>query len=182
MKRSICSGLAFLLVACVAPPPARSKGDDFNAVVKIIEQSYQVKHQKLPFLARAGIKTAKTAARIAGGSKRKIAEAGSIKLAFFEDQDFSAERMNDFRTSLNAAMITTWTPLIQVFSGKDHNQSYIFLRNVGEKFNVLVVGIENREAWVVQVDIKPAILAELLQAPDEMGKAIADDAMIDDQE
>ena len=66
---------------------AHAKGDDFNSVVKMIEEFYRVKHVGIPFLAKAGMKVATTAARIKGGQARRIAEAGSIKLAVFEDQD-----------------------------------------------------------------------------------------------
>ena len=40
---------------------------DFNSVVKMIEQFYGVKHIGIPFLAKAGMKVATTAARIKGG-------------------------------------------------------------------------------------------------------------------
>jgi hypothetical protein len=184
MKRSTFTGFILSLVVCIVPPGANAKSDDFKSVVKVIEQFYGVKHQQIPFPARAGMKTARTMARIAGGNKWRIAEAGSVKVAFFEDQDFTTSKNEgDLRRSLNNMLSTTWSPLIQVIAPRDHNQSYIFLRNAGDKFNVLVVQIETREAWVVQVDVSPSTLAALLQTPDEMGKVISDDAMRnDDQE
>src|ERR1044071_6351482 len=126
-----------------------AKGDDFNAVVKMIEQFYGVKHEGIPFLARAGMGTARTAARIKGGTARRLAEAGSVKLAVFEDQKFNGE-FPRFRSSLNAALNQTWSPLVQTLSATDNEQVYIFLRQAGEKFNVLVITIEQRDATVVQ--------------------------------
>jgi hypothetical protein len=184
MKRSILSGMIFFFAIAAAPPVVNAKGDDFKSVVKVIEQIYGVKHQQLPFLARAGMKTARTMARIAGGQKRRIAEAGSVKVAFFEDHDFtSVKNDGNLRRSLNNMLGTTWSPIIQMFAPRAHDQSYIFLRNAGHKFNVLVVQIETREAWVIQIDVSPSTLAALLQTPDEMGKIISDDAMTNyDQE
>src|SRR6185436_15501729 len=90
MKKAIATGLVFIaLAACV--PRAQAKGDDFTDVVKLIGQFYHVKHQGIPLLARAGIKTATTIARISGGRRRQIAEAGSVKVAYFEDQDFRSQ-------------------------------------------------------------------------------------------
>ena len=64
----------------------RAGGDGFNDVVKAIEQFYHVKHQSVPFLARAGMKAARTAAKIKGGEWKQLAEAGSVRVVFFEDR------------------------------------------------------------------------------------------------
>ena len=158
-----------------------AKGDDFKSVVKMIEQFYRVKHVGIPFLAKAGMKLATTAARIKGGEAKRIAEAGSIKLAVFEDQDFDGDLLK-FRATLNEALTTSWTPLIQTVSVKDEEQTYIFLRSAGERFNVLVITIAQRDATVVQVDVSPQNLALLLKDPEGTGKTITQEATIIDQE
>ena len=168
---------AFLLPSAVV----QAKGDDFNSVVKLIEQFYGVKHQGIPFLAKAGMKVATTAAKIKGGTAKRIAEAGSIKLAVFEDQSFDKEFTN-FRTSLNAAMNETWTPLIQTLSGGGEDQTYIFLREAGDKFHVLVITITRRDATVVQATLSPKNLALLMKDPEGTGKSITEEATIIDQE
>jgi hypothetical protein len=158
-----------------------AKGDDFNSVVKIIEQFYRVKHVGLPFLAKAGMKVATTAARIKGGEARRFAEAGSVKLAVFEDQAFNGDVIR-FRSSLNEALNVTWMPLVQTLSAADNEQVYVFLKDAGDKFNVLVITIEQRDATVVQVTLSPKNLALLLKDPEGTGKAITQEATINDQE
>jgi hypothetical protein len=160
---------------------AQAKGDDFNSVVKMIEQFYRVKHEGIPFLAKAGMKVGTTAARIKGGQARRFAEAGSIKLAVFEDQDFNGD-FTKFRASLNEALNATWMPLIQTLSAQDEEQVYVFLKDAGDKFNVLVITIEQRDATVVQVTLSPKNLALLLKDPEGTGKAITQEATINDQE
>jgi hypothetical protein len=174
---SFAACLAFLLsVAAV-----HARGDDFNSVVKMIEQFYGVRHVGIPFLAKAGMKAARTAARIKGGTARRIAEAGSIKLAVFEDQKFDGE-LTKFRSTLNAAMNETWIPLVQTVSATDNQQVYIFLREAGDKYNALVITIDERDATVVQVTLSPKNLALLLKDPEGTGKAITEEATINDQE
>ena len=172
-----------LIVALISTTAnvVNAKGDDFNSVVKMIEQFYRVKHVGLPFLAKAGMKVATTAARIKGGEARRIAEAGSIKLAVFEDQDFNGDFIK-FRSSLNEALNVTWMPLVQTLSATDGEQVYIYLQDAGEKTNVLVITIEQREATVVQVTLSPKNLALLLKDPEGTGKAITQEATINDQE
>ena len=158
-----------------------AKGDDFNSVVKMIEQFYNVKHQGLPFLAKAGMKAVGVAARIKGGQARRLAEAGSIKLAVFEDQEFSGDFVK-FRKNLNDALNQTWMPLVQTTSATEGEQVYIFLREKGDKFNVLIVTIEERDATVVQATLSPKNLALLLKDPESGAKAINQEATIIDQE
>ena len=182
MKKIASKIFIALFVMCfTSMPVVHAKGDDFNSVVKMIEDFYRVKHIGLPFLAKAGMKVATTAARIKGGQARRIAEAGSIKLAVFENQDFNGD-FTRFRNSLNGALNATWMPLIQTFSATDAEQTYIFLKNAGDKTNVLVVTIDERDATVVQVTLSQKNLALLLKDPEGTGKAITEEATLNDQE
>jgi hypothetical protein len=173
--------IAVAVVLFTSAPAVHAKGDDFNSVVKMIEDFYRVKHIGIPFLAKAGMKVATTAARIKGGQARRIAEAGSIKLAVFENQNFNGDFLK-FRNSLNGALNDTWMPLIQTLSATDAEQTYIFLRNAGDKTNVLVVTIAERDATVVQVTLSQKNLALLLKDPEGTGKAITEEATLNDQE
>lgn len=183
MKRLLVSTLILALLWS-APASVEAKGDDFGAVVKVVEEFYGVKHKGIPFLAKAGIKTATTAARLAGGSKKRLAEAGSVKVAFFEDQELKSKgSIANFRATLKTKLAGTWLPFIQVLSLNDGAQTYVFLKDAGAKYTVLVVTIEVHDAAVVQVNLAPQTLAMLMQNPNEMGKAITDDATAtDDQE
>jgi len=173
---AVTLGLVLVFAAVV-----QAKGDDFNSVVKLIEQFYGVKHEGIPFLAKAGIKVTTTAAKIKGGTAKRLAEAGSMKVAFFEDQTFAGD-LTRFRSSLNAALNQTWSPLIQTLSATDKEQTYIFVREADQKYNVLVITIEQREATVVQVTLSPQNLLLLMKDPEGTGKSITQEATIIDQE
>ena len=113
--------------------------------------------------------------------RRQIAEAGSVQVAYFEDQDFNSKGgFATFKASMNA-VLGSWSPLLQVASSKDEEQTHVYLRETGEKFNVLVVTIGQREGCVVQVTVSPRTLATLLKDPDDMGRAITAEATTDDQ-
>ena len=156
-------------------------GDGFNDVVKLIEQFYHVKHQNIPLLARAGMKAVRTAARIKGGDAKRLAEAGSGRVVFFEDQNFDSRgQIVSFSAAMQNTLAENWSLLVQTLAPKDEEQTYIYIRDAGEKFHVLVVTIERHEATVVQATIAPKILVELMKDPNEMGKALTDDATIND--
>src|SRR5262249_33826302 len=169
MKKIATKIFIAAFVMCFAcAPSVYAKGDDFNSVVKMIEEFYNVKHVGIPFLAKAGMKVATTAARIKGGTARRLAEAGSIKLAEFDDQTLNVD-FRKFRTSLNQALNVTWMPLIQTLSAAGEVQTYIFLRDAGDKTHVLVITIDERDATVVQVTLSQKNLALLLKDPEGTG-------------
>ena len=171
----------FLLFVIVVSSAMTSlgKGDDFNSVVKLIEQFYNVKHQGLPFLAKAGMKIVGGAAKVKGGSIKRLAELGSVKLATFEDQEFEGDFIK-FRESLNSNMKDNWTPLVQTISTEDEEQTYIFVKEKGDKFNVLIVNLSAHEGTVVQATLSSKNLAILLKDPEGGGKAIMQEATIFD--
>jgi hypothetical protein len=110
-----------------------------------------------------------------------LAEVGSIKLAVFEDQEFDGDLLR-FRSSLNEALKQTWIPVVQALSATDEEQTYIFLREKGDKFNVLVVTIGQREGTVVQATLSSKNLALLMKDPEGAGKSITNEATIFDNE
>jgi hypothetical protein len=73
-------------------------------------------------------------------------------------------------------------PLIQTLSATDGEQTYIFLKNAGDKTDVLVITIDARDATVVQVTLSAKNLALLLKDPEGTGKAITEEATLIDQE
>jgi len=181
MRRKVSTGISIaLLLTSLCVSAAHAKGDDFNSVVRMIEQFYNVKHEGIPFLAKAGLKVVGAAARIKGGEVRRLAEAGSIKIATFEDQAFDGD-FTEFRKSLNSSMVQTWSPLVQTVSATDGEQNYVFVREKGDKFSVIVVNISPRDAAVVQATLSPKNLALLMKDPEEGGKALRQEAIIDQE-
>jgi hypothetical protein len=176
-------GLIVALLLSALPATSVARGDGFNDVVKLIEQFYHVKHQSIPLLARIGMKGARTAARIKGGDYKRLADAGSVRLAIFEDQEFNSHgRIAGFKAAVQSTLNEAWSPLIATLSAKDEEQTYIYIRDAGAKFHVLVVTIERREGTVVEATVAPDVLAMLMKDPGEMGKTLTDDAALNNNQ
>ena len=180
MVKTLATFIAITL-ALSMPAGASSDRDGFNDAVKLIEQFYHVKHQNIPLLARASMKAVKTAAKVRGGEYQKLAEAGSVRIAFFEEQTFDSRgQIASFKSAMQSALTDQWSALVQTLAPKTEEQTYVYLRDAGKNFHVLVITIERREATVMQATVAPQILAELLKNPDEMGKALTDEATVSD--
>jgi len=180
MTRKVAT--TFMIALALALPfSARADRDGFSDAVKAIEQFYHVKHQNIPLLARAGMKAVKTAAQIRGGEYKKLAEAGSVRVAFFEDQTFNSHgQIASFKNAMQTALAAEWSALVQTLAPKDEEQTYVYVRDAGKNFHVLVITIEKNEATVVQATVAPQILADLMKTPDEICKALTDEATTSD--
>src|SRR6476469_6087320 len=155
-------------LALAWPICARADRDGFNEAVKLIEQFYHVKHQNIPLLARASMKAVKTAAKIKGGEYKKLAEAGSFRVAFFEEQTFDSRgQIASFKSAMQNTLSGDWSPLVQTLAPKNEEQNYCYIREAGKHFQVLVVTIDRREATVVQATVTPEVLAQLLKDPED---------------
>jgi len=179
--------LTILVMGAVAIGSLRADAtvgnDGFSAAVKAIEQFYHVKHKSLPLLARASIKAMQTAAKVRGGEYKRIAEAGSMRVAYFEDETFDSRgQIAAFKNSLQTSLSPNWSPVVQTLAPREEEQSHIYLREAGTKFHVLVITIGRHEATVVQATLSPEALASLMRDPDEMGKSITDEATTSDPE
>jgi len=180
MTRLVSTALIIAFVIA-APFAVRADGDGFNDAVKVIERFYHVKHQNIPLLARAGMKAVKTAAQIRGGEYRKLAEAGSVRVAFFEDQTFDSRGdIAGFKRLIQQALANDWSALVQTLAPKTEEQTYVYVRDAGKKFHVLVITIDKHDATVVQATVAPQVLADLMKSPDEIGKQLTDEATIVD--
>jgi hypothetical protein len=167
---------ATTLLLLGATRAASAKGVEFGDVVKLIESHYRVKHKSVPVLAKIGIKATELVAR----RVTRYAEYGSIKFAIFEDQDFGAPVGGaDFATAMRARVEPDWNPLVQVRAQKDGEQTYVYTKEAGKIFKVLVVQISRRDATAVQVDVSPEKLWLLIKDPEVAGKNITDEAAND---
>ena len=177
MKTKLTVAGLTLVLAVATPFRALADRDGFNDVVKTIERFYHVKHQSLPFLARTGMKAMRTAAKIRGGDWKRLAEAGSVRVVYFEDQNFNSRgQIATFKAAVNNTLGQDWSSLVQTLSPKEEEQNYVFIREDGTRFKVLVITIDRQDATVVQATLAPEVMKELLKNPDEMGKRIADEA------
>lgn len=181
MKIKVTTVVLVLAFTLATPLTAFANRDEFDEVVKAIEQFYHVKHQHIPLLTRAGIKAVRTGAKIRGGEYKRIAEAGSVRVAFFEDQRFDSHgNIAAFKASVQSTLAENWSPLVRTLTPKEEEQTYIYVRDAGQKFHVLVITIEKKEATVVEAIISPQALADLMKNPNEMGKTLTDEATISD--
>jgi hypothetical protein len=156
MTRTSYPHLILLALLMTLPSAVARAGDrDFDAVVSHIKKEYGAKRQSsLPFglagfvvrLAHpAGIKSIKVAIleRIAGA-------AGNARLDAVVRDSLSAD----------------WQPIVRVFSRKEREQTYVYLRPRGGDMEFFVVAVDDEEATVVKAKVDLESAAEWLKSAD----------------
>ncbi|MBA3438780.1 MAG: hypothetical protein H0T92_02790 [Pyrinomonadaceae bacterium] len=155
-----------LLVICLtllAPITVSAKDSEFDAVVKQLKTQYRAKRKSIPFLGLANF-----AVKIV-----RPAGVKSFKLAIFEDQDFSDKPgVTQLSTVVRGALTPAWHPLVRVYSPRDGEQTYVYLREAGKNVKLLIVNVEPREAVVVQVKVNLQTLIKWMQKPERIGKQV----------
>ena len=139
--------------------------------MRLVESNYHVKHKGVPFLAGAGVKTAK----VVSSTVRRYARFADLKLAVFEDQDFAQGKHTDFHVSLSRLMEPAWTPLV-VVRGHDERQTYTYTREDKGSFKVIIVALGDRDGTVLEVGLNEEEFFKLLTNPEQETKNITDSA------
>lgn len=170
----LTSPLALILALCTLSAIADgvTKEAEYNAVVRLVESYYHVKHRGIPVLANLGMK----AAKVVSSDVRHAMRFGSFKLAIFEDQDFTTrDGFIEFHQQLRQTLEPDWTALLAVRE-RDEGQTYTYVKDDGGKYKVLIVVIGSHEGTVLQVDLDKEELAKLLQDPERETRNITAEA------
>lgn len=175
--KTLAQSLLLAAALWLASLPVAAKPAEMNDVVKLIETHYGVKHKGTPLLAKMGMKTG----QLVVNHLTRYAEYGSVKFVYFEDQNFTPRAGTDFATAMRGALRPAWESLVEVRLDRDGEQTYIYTREAGKLFRVIVVTLGSRDATVVQAELAPHKLMLLLKDPDTAGKNLTGEASDDEQ-
>jgi len=156
-----------LLATFLSFSVADVRADDraFKAISTHLKTRYKAKRKGIPFLGLANF------------AVKLIRPAGvkSIKVAIFEDID---QPGNTNYAELNAvirqALDNEWQPLVRVSSRKRGEQVFVYARNEGDDIKLMVVSLQQTEAFIARVKVNPATLARWMEKPEILGISLKD--------
>lgn len=160
------------LFSAPAPQASAARGvPGYDAAVKLVETYYKTKHRGIPWYARGAVGVGK----VVSSDVRRVARYGNVKVAVFEDRDFSAGTAAEFNALLRQRLTPHWSQLLAV-RGAEEGQVYTYVRRDGDHFKVLTAVIEPRDAVVVEADLNLEEFAKLLANPEEESRSLSRDA------
>ncbi len=149
---------AFLLaIFSVSGAGALAADREFSDVVRAIGDECHVHPTHIPFF---GMVNAFTAAVHPAGTRH-------IDLAVFENLN---PENRPRAGAIERAIGGSWTPLVHVRSNFDRETVYVYLRQTGRDWKLLVVSTERTEATVVELLLDINALARWLSDPDHCAR------------
>jgi hypothetical protein len=139
---------AILLLIAAVPMYA-----DFNRVARAIDSRAGVKRVWIPFLGVARF-------FIWGIHPKGVHD---FQLATFEGAGDLDPR--ELQSLLESEMGKGFTPLVQVWSKKSGEWSFIYVRPKGERMELMVLAHDSSDTVLVRVDVNAEILARELDHP-----------------
>jgi hypothetical protein len=148
----------FLVAACALSGICAQAADrEFSDVVRSIGDECHARPTRIPLF---GLVNAFTAVVRPAGTKH-------IDLAVFEN--LTAE--DSLRAgAIQRAVGGSWTPFIQVRSNRNRETVYVYMRQVGHDWKLLLVATGRAEATVVQLLLNPDGLARWMADPEHCAR------------
>jgi hypothetical protein len=164
MKRNSRLARGLLLVgALLSLPGILLAGDrEFDAIVQRIEAHYHQRPQRIMGLASFF-------------ANRTHAEGvKNIKVAVFEDLDSSLHPPDaDFDSFMRRIVGPEFRPFVRVWSRRDGEQTYVYARDSGNDWEMLVVTLERDEACVVKMKLNADAVSQWIEEPEESARSSA---------
>lgn len=156
----------FIVLLALASVPARADDNSFSTVVKHIKSNYKARQQSffgMMMFARLAVKIAKPA-----GVK-------NFKIALLRDLDYGeGPRPNspEFHAFIRSQIDAVWSPLLQYSSPREKQWTYVYALHEKDDIKVLVVAMQEHDAFVLQTKFSPEKLIEFMNNPQIMGVSL----------
>ncbi len=160
--------LTIAVIAIFAAAPARAGDREFHEIVNRLAVTY---HKKpMPFMGFISF-----VARFA-----QPQGVSGIKFAIFDDIDPSLGPDEDeFDGFMQSIVGSDFQPFVRVRSHRDHEQTYVYLRDLEDASELLVVTIDTADAVVVKMRLKPEAMKDWMDDPVGEGRHSARNGGLD---
>lgn len=153
-----------IIAALTFAPHVAAAGDDsFSSVVKHIKTNYKAKQQGffgMVTFARLAVKIVKPA-----GVK-------NFKVAMLRELDYSRgprPGQSEFHEFIRSKIDPVWSPLVEYSSPREKKWTYVYSSRDKQDVRVLVVTMQEEQAFIVQTKFSPEKLIEFMNDPKIMG-------------
>ncbi|MBL8204039.1 MAG: VWA domain-containing protein [Blastocatellia bacterium] len=168
--KTFARSFVVIIIASFLTATVAAKPDPYKMMVNHLKKRYNAKQMRLPFV----IGLASFGARI----YTKGAVKG-LKVAIFKEQNFTETIQDSGFESVFKSFDTSWTPMIRFYSRKQLQRTYLYAKEVGKDYQVMITSLQPDNAVVLTVKLNPIQLAKFVEKHNN-GQSILSDFGLDD--
>ena len=154
--------LPILALCLLGTASAQAADREFTDVVRVISDEFHTRPMSIPMFGLVNIVTA------------VVHPAGTrhIDLAIFEHLSSHDREGRNMSESILNAVGRSWKPFVQVHSRRNGHEEtvFVYMRQQGNEWKLLVTAIERDEATVVQLLLNPDALARWMASPERCAR------------
>jgi len=151
-----------LVLTLLSAVSAYAADREFTDVVRIISEEFHTRPTSIPMF---GLVNLFTAAVHPAGTRH-------IDLAVFEHLSDHDRQGRDLPEAIMKAVGRSWRPFVQVRSHRNGREEtvFVYMRQEGKEWKLLITAIENEEATVVQLLLNADALARWITSPEHSAR------------
>jgi hypothetical protein len=152
-----------LIASCLLTAASAEAADrEFTEVVRVISDEFHTRPTSIPMF---GLVNLITAAVHPAGTRH-------IDLAVFEHLSDRDRQGRNLPEAILNAVGRSWKPFVQVRSRRNGREEtvFVYMRQEGKEWKLLVTAVERDEATVVQLLLNPDALARWMASPERCAR------------
>jgi VWFA-related protein len=102
-----------------------------------------------------------------------------LKVAIFKDQSFNEPIQDPGFESVFQSFDASWSPMIRFYSRKQMQRTYLYAKEVGKDYQIMITAMQPDNAVVLTVKVNPVQLAKFIEKHNN-GQSILGDFGLDD--
>jgi hypothetical protein len=154
--------VAFIAYCLLTAASAQAADREFTEVVRVISDEFHTRPTSIPMF---GLVNLITAAVHPAGTRH-------IDLAVFEHLSDRDRQGRNLPEAILNAVGRSWKPFVQVRSRRNGREEtvFVYMRQEGKEWKLLVTAVERDEATVVQLLLNPDALARWMASPERCAR------------
>jgi VWFA-related protein len=168
--KTITRSFIVIIIASILAATVVAKPDPYKLMVNHLKKKYNAKQMRLPPIM--GLVSFGARLYTKGAVK-------GLKVAIFKEQNFSTPLQDPEFETVFKSFDASWSPMIRFYSRKQMQRTYLYAKEVGKDYQVMITAMQPDNAVVLTVKVNPEQLAKFIEKHNN-GQPILGDFGLDD--
>ncbi len=166
----IARSFVIIIILSFITATVSAKPDPYKMMINHLKKRYNAKQMRLPPIM--GLVSFGARLYTKGAVK-------GLKVAIFKEQNFSETIKDAGFESVFKSFDTSWSPMIRFYSRKQMQRTYLYAKEIGKDYQVMITALQPDNAVVLTVKLNPVQLAKFIEKHNN-GQSILSDFGLDD--